>query len=334
LGYWGSFYDTTNQTAASTTTAYAITLNNTDPDSSGVSIVSSSQITFANAGVYNIQYSLQAVNSDTQIHDVNVWLRKGGVDVTDTNSRYSITSSHGGIDGYTILAINYVLKINAGEYLQLMWQPESTQISLQTIAAGTTPTTPQAPCAIVTATQVMYTQIGPTGATGYTGPTGYTGYTGYTGPTGAASTVTGPTGYTGPTGETGPTGATGAASTVTGPTGYTGPTGWTGPTGAGAAITIVNDTSTTGPYYPVFSQSTTGSPTTFNTSNANLLYAPGLGQLTALNVASSQGIFLNSTTISINYTIPTNYNGGSFGPVTVNSGISVVVPSGSVWTIV
>jgi hypothetical protein len=157
-------------------------------------------------------------------------------------------------------------------------------------------------------TTIAYNVAGPTGPTGYTGPQG----------------ATGPTGYTGPTG---------AASNVTGPTGYTGPTGWTGPTGAGASITINNDISTTGPYYPVFSTVTSGTPTTFNTSNANLLYAPALGQLTALNVASSQGIFLNSTTITTNYTIPTNYNGLSAGPITVNSGVVVVIPSGSSWTV-
>ena len=55
---YGSFYDTTDQTAVSTTVAYAITLNTTDI-SQGVSIASSSQLTFADAGVYNIQFSIQ-----------------------------------------------------------------------------------------------------------------------------------------------------------------------------------------------------------------------------------------------------------------------------------
>jgi len=46
-------------------------------------------------------------------------------------------------------------------------------------------------------------------------------------------------------------------------------------------------------------------------------------------------VFLENTkTISVNYTIPTNYNAGSFGPVTVNSGVTVTVPSGSTWTVV
>jgi hypothetical protein len=48
----------------------------------------------------------------------------------------------------------------------------------------------------------------------------------------------------------------------------------------------------------------------------------------------SGAIYLCATTISVNTTIPTNFNGFSGGPITVNSGITVTVPPGSVWTIV
>ena len=337
LGYWGSFYDTSaTQKALANNSETIIALGQTDPNSSGVSIVSGNRMTFANAGTYNIQYSLQAINTDTSIRNMNVWLKLNGTVVPDTNSLYAITSSHGGTDGYTILAINYVIKVTAGQYVQLAWSTDDyVHNYFQTFPAGFLASpAPESPCAIVTATQVMYGQVGPTGYTGYTGPTGYTGYTGYTG---AASTVTGPTGWTGPAGvngATGPTGATGAASNVTGPTGYTGPTGWTGPTGAGASITISNDTASTGPYYPVFSTATTGTPTTFNTSNANLLYNPAKGLLTALNHASSQGINFNSSTISVNTSIPSGYNGLSAGPLTVNGGVTVTVPANSRWVVV
>jgi hypothetical protein len=110
--------------------------------------------------------------------------------------------------------------------------------------------------------------------------------------------------------------------------------GATGPTGAGASITISNDIATTGPEYPVFSASTTGTPTNFYTSNANLLYTPATGLLTALNVASSQGIVFNSATISVNTSIPSGYNGMSAGPVAVGTGVAVVVPALSRWVIV
>jgi hypothetical protein len=42
----------------------------------------------------------------------------------------------------------------------------------------------------------------------------------------------------------------------------------------------------------------------------------------------------NDTNVTADYTITTGRNAGSFGPITVDSGITVTVPSGSVWTIV
>ena len=42
----------------------------------------------------------------------------------------------------------------------------------------------------------------------------------------------------------------------------------------------------------------------------------------------------NDITINADYTITTNKNAGTFGPITVNSGITVTVPSGSTWSIV
>lgn len=45
-------------------------------------------------------------------------------------------------------------------------------------------------------------------------------------------------------------------------------------------------------------------------------------------------LYLNPTTISSNYTIPTNYNAGNFGPITVATGVTVTVPDGSTWTVV
>lgn len=161
--YYGSFYDTNaTQTAASTTTEYAVKLNTTS-GSAGVSISNDpsgnpTKINFANAGVYNIQYSIQFTNSATSIQNVNIWLRKNdtGVsgDVAYSNSQYAIINKHGGINGQAIAAVNYVLSLNAGDYLQLMWQTESTNVYIETLPAGTTPTTPVAPGVILTACQV------------------------------------------------------------------------------------------------------------------------------------------------------------------------------------
>tara|TARA_A100000171_G_scaffold40464_1_gene40793 strand:+ start:246 stop:764 length:519 start_codon:yes stop_codon:yes gene_type:complete len=58
------------------------------------------------------------------------------------------------------------------------------------------------------------------------------------------------------------------------------------------------------------------------------------GFLRATETEASNGIMANATTVSANYTVPTNYNALSAGPISIDSGITVTINSGSVWTIV
>ena len=55
--------------------------------------------------------------------------------------------------------------------------------------------------------------------------------------------------------------------------------------------------------------------------------------LTAPIVNASNGILVNGTTVSANYTIASGSNGLSVGPITVGSGISVTVSSGQRWLV-
>ena len=51
--------------------------------------------------------------------------------------------------------------------------------------------------------------------------------------------------------------------------------------------------------------------------------------------SNANGVFWeNQSTVTHDYTIQTNYNAGSFGPLTINNGVTVTVPNNSVWTIV
>jgi hypothetical protein len=101
-----------------------------------------------------------------------------------------------------------------------------------------------------------------------------------------------------------------------------------------AGASLSNDTSTSSNLYPLFAAATSGTPTTLYTSNAQYLFKPSTGELSVKAPRASNGIVINSQTISENHTIATGDNGGSFGPVSVASGITVTVSSGSTWTVV
>jgi len=161
-GFFGSYYDTTNQVAALANTGYPVTLN-TVVGQNGVSIVSGSRMTFATKGTYNIQFSLQFVNADTQVHEATVWIRLNGFNIPYSAGAVAVPNSHGGTHGQTIAAWNYIFTLNAGDYVQLYWQTNNTGISIEYVVDGAAPISPSA---ILTAQQVMNTQSGPTGPAG------------------------------------------------------------------------------------------------------------------------------------------------------------------------
>ena len=100
----------------------------------------------------------------------------------------------------------------------------------------------------------------------------------------------------------------------------------------GAALS--NDTSTASNLFPLFATATSGTASTLNTSNAKLLYKPSTGEFQASVPVALNGIVVNSQTVATSYTIAAGYSGMSAGPVTVASGQSVTVSSGSRWVIV
>jgi hypothetical protein len=107
---------------------------------------------------------------------------------------------------------------------------------------------------------------------------------------------------------------------------------WAAPTG-GSGATITNDTTTSTNVYPTFAAATSGSLSTIYTSNAKYLYKPSTGELTSEHFIAGNGIYVNNLTIDVSYTIASGTSGMSAGPVTVASGTTVTVASGSRWVV-
>ena len=110
--------------------------------------------------------------------------------------------------------------------------------------------------------------------------------------------------------------------------GYNG-TAWSSVGGAA----ISNDTTTATNVYPLFAAATSGSATTVYTGNAKLLYKPSTGEFTSSVLTAGNGIVVNSKTVATSYTIASGYSGTSAGPITVASGQTVTVASGSRWVV-
>lgn len=143
---YGSFYDTTIQTAAAINTAYAMTFN-TVGISNGVTRGSpSSRIYVDTKNVYNVQFSAQLDNTSGGSHLIFIWLRVNGVDVADSAGQIRLKGS----DGELVVSWNYIYQFNANDYLELMWSTNDT--SVQITSSGAVAPVPTIPSVILTVT--------------------------------------------------------------------------------------------------------------------------------------------------------------------------------------
>lgn len=140
----------------------------------------SSKLVVTYPGRYNIQFSAQFVNTDSQIHDIDVWFRKNGVlsstaDIANSNSQFSVPNKHGSIDGHLIGALNFFIDLEANEYIEIMWHTYDVSTTVQALpavsASGTTPAIPATPSIIATVSYVSApvsarTQVVPIGVLG------------------------------------------------------------------------------------------------------------------------------------------------------------------------
>jgi hypothetical protein len=151
---YGAFQDSTDQTAANTTTAYAVTFNTTDY-SNGIYLSNSSRLNVRNYGIYNIQFSFQFKNTTNDSQDVDIWFRKNGSDIANSNSRFAMSARKStGDPSHLIAAMNFFIEMNANDYVEIMWRVTNTGVSLEQYGTSTSPTRPAIPSAIVTVSYI------------------------------------------------------------------------------------------------------------------------------------------------------------------------------------
>jgi hypothetical protein len=149
---FGAFHSQVTQSVATINTPTRVAIEKTDAiDNTYVVVGDGIHVNYS--AIYNVQFSIQITNNDNTPHDLDIWIRKNGVDVPWTASVCSVVGTHGGQPGYQFNAANFFIPLNVGDYIEFWWSTNSTQVQLQALPAITTPfTSPGAPSIVVTLT--------------------------------------------------------------------------------------------------------------------------------------------------------------------------------------
>lgn len=91
------------------------------------------------SGIYNYQFSVQFSNTDSQIHDAYIWLRKNNTDVPGTASKFNVTAKHGGGDGYLIGAANFYVDLSVGDSVSLYMAVSNISVFCEAYPVQTVP---------------------------------------------------------------------------------------------------------------------------------------------------------------------------------------------------
>lgn len=159
LGYYAMYQSVVTQTAAFNNTGYAMKFGTMDL-SNQVTVANNgsgdpTRITFANAGVYNLQFSSQFQNADNEQHDISIWIKLNGTDIAGSTGFISVParkSAGAGNEGHVIAGWNYLLDVSAGQYYEIVWSTSNAANVTMQYYPGSTPP-PSTASTIFTVTQ-------------------------------------------------------------------------------------------------------------------------------------------------------------------------------------
>ena len=150
----GNFFSNTT-TTLSANVVTTLTLNNTDANATIDTTLSNGSVQVTYPGIYNYQFSAQFENSDSQAHDVEVWVRVDGVDVYESATQLTIPDKHGSRNGAAVAAWNFFLTAQANSVFDLVVAANHADIRVAALPAATTPfVRPSIPSLITTVTFV------------------------------------------------------------------------------------------------------------------------------------------------------------------------------------
>jgi len=153
---FNQFVSNSDQTAADTATAYALTYDTTD-FADEITLSNSSHVNVTYEGIYLFTYSIQFENTNNVTETVDIWFRKNGTDVANSNSSFSLPPRKSvGVNSYLVAVSPFMVSMAAGDYIEIMWCVSDVSVSIQQMPAvsaspGVTPAIPATPSVVMTA---------------------------------------------------------------------------------------------------------------------------------------------------------------------------------------
>ena len=122
--------------------------------SNGVTLnILTGDVTIVNAGVYNLQFSIQFENFSNNVEDAIVWFRLNGTDIPKSASYITTPTIHGGVPGATLMTVNLFYTFVANDVVSLEWTSNQGKTAITSIPpVGST--IPQSPGVIFTVNRV------------------------------------------------------------------------------------------------------------------------------------------------------------------------------------
>jgi len=120
----------------------------------GINMENLTHITFGESGLFNIQFSIQLHNTDSQEHDVSIWVSRDGIAEPDSCTDMTIPARHGSFNGASVAAWNFFYRAKKGEYCRLMWSTPNAAVYIAGLPARTAPVRPETPSIILTVNKV------------------------------------------------------------------------------------------------------------------------------------------------------------------------------------
>ena len=146
--YYGSFYSSLDQDISIINTEYKYTFNSINRNygvllGNGITTGptgSTSVITFPNTGVYNLQYNIQLQNKNNNDNQrAVIWVKKNNVNLVSSSAYIELPRARSASNPlFAFRNFSILTEISAGDYLEIAYSYDSTQVSVWATTAGTT----------------------------------------------------------------------------------------------------------------------------------------------------------------------------------------------------